>query len=383
MWAGMTREQMRLLLRRHQDALNHHDVSTLASLYAEDAVLHSPMFDTVRGRVAIRESFERLFTIFPDYRVEMSDALFICEGDRAAEFSTARGTHSVELYGLPPTGHHIEYHAARLFTFHDRLIVSEQRLYDFGGVLERLEKTRLEQELSLASVVQHTLLGRTSHRGPFFEALGSSLPCRTIGGDFLEFHRVASGGFGMAVGDVSGKGPAAALVAAMLQGMFSIVAVEDASPSETLSRLNTALFRRAIEPRFATLVYGVLQPDGRFTYSNAGHNPPLWLSGREAKRLTVGGPILGVFERAEFPEETVTLGDGDMVLAFSDGVTDALSPEGRDFGAERVAESMTAREHTSASDVLEHLFATVRAFSQGTAQVDDVTVAVLRHGPPA
>jgi steroid delta-isomerase-like uncharacterized protein len=373
----MTREQVRELLRRHQDALNRHDVPVLMSLYADDAVIESPMFETVRGPVAIRQSFERLFELFPDYSIEMSDALFISEGNRAAEFSRVTGTQRLELFGLPPTGQRVEYHAARLFTLRHGHIAYEQRIYDFRGVLERLEKARLDQELSVASAVQRTLC-QTNHVGPFFEVVGSSLPCRAIGGDFVEYLELPSGCRGVSVGDVSGKGPAAALVAAMLQGMFSIVALESDSPQTTLTRVHRALCQRGIEPRFATLVYAMLAPDGRLTYSNAGHNPPLLLTRQGVTRLTEGGPMLGVFEDAEFPQETVTLAPGDTLVAFSDGVTDAVAPDGNDFGIERLIESAHAARRESPAVILDQLFATVGEFCGAAPPVDDVTMVVTR-----
>jgi steroid delta-isomerase-like uncharacterized protein len=377
----MTREQARLLLRRHQDALNRHDIKALSALYDEHAVVESPMFDTVRGRAAIERSFERLFELFPDYTIEMRDSLFIAEGERAAEFSAVTGTQTLELFGLPPTGQRVQYQAARLFTLADRLIVREQRVYDFRGVLERLEKARVDQELSVASAVQRTLC-QTNHAGPFFEVVGSSLPCRTISGDFVEFLELPSGDRGIAVGDVSGKGPAAALVAAMLQGMFSIVAGESQDPRTTLTRVNRALCRRGIEPRFATLVYARLAPDGRLTYSNAGHNPPLLLTAAGVRRLTEGGPMLGVFEEADFPAETVHLSPGDTLVSFSDGVTDAVAPDGNDFGIERLVASVAGAYGQRPAEVLARLFDTVREFSGTAAPVDDVTMVVTRFGEP-
>lgn len=375
----MTREHVRRILRHHQEALNRHDIQALAGLYAEDAVLVSPMFDTVRGREPIAQSFARLFEVFPDYTVTMRDPLFICEGDRAAEFSTVTGTQREELYGLPPTGHQIEYHAARLFTLRDDLIVYEQRIYDFGGVLERLEKTRLDRELLVASAVQQTLMARTNSRGAFFEVVGSSLPCRAIGGDFLEYLDLPSGEFGLAIGDVSGKGPAAALVAAMLQGMFSMLAGHETLPEQALSRLNRALIQRAIEPRYATLFYGVLSPDGRLTYANAGHTPPLLIGRHGVRPLTAGGPILGVFESAGFPSETVMLEPGDTLITYSDGVTDAAAPDGEDFGVARLIGATAAQGAARPADLVEGLLAVVRAFCAGTAPVDDATIAVLRY----
>jgi sigma-B regulation protein RsbU (phosphoserine phosphatase) len=221
-------------------------------------------------------------------------------------------------------------------------------------------------------------LCRTHHAGAFFEVAGASLPCRAIGGDFLEFIDLPSGGMGVAVGDVSGKGPAAALVAAMLQGMFSMVAIESADPGTALARVNRALYRRGIEPRFATLAYAVLTPDGRLTYSNAGHNPPLLLTQSGVARLTVGGPMLGVFERAEFPQATHQLEPGDGLVAFSDGVTDAVAANGDDFGTERLIASAAQTRSSGPDQILAGLFETVREFCGSTAPVDDVTMAVLR-----
>jgi steroid delta-isomerase-like uncharacterized protein len=372
------RQQAGELLRRHQDALNRHDVPALVALYSDDAVLISPMFETVTGREAIGRSFERLFTIFPDYSIQMSDALSLFEGDRAAEFSTVTATHQVELFGLPPTGQRIEYHAARLFTLRGGQIAYEQRIYDFGGVLERLEKTRTDRELGLAKAVQAALC-RTRHEGTFFEAVGSSLPCRAIGGDFLEYLNLPDGRLGVAVGDVSGKGPAAALVAAMLQGMFSMVAADGGEPSETLTRLNTALCRRGIEPRFATLTYVTIASNGRLTYANAGHHPPLLLASRGVTRLTEGGPMLGLFEHAVFPEASLDLAHGDTLVAFSDGITDALAPDGSDFGMDRLLTIAGAHRTERPPELLARLLGTVEAFVGLTPPNDDVTVAVVRY----
>jgi steroid delta-isomerase-like uncharacterized protein len=374
----MTRDAVRQLLRRHQDALNRHNVADLMELYADDAVLESPMFDTVRGRDAIGRSFDRLFTIFPDFTVHMSDALFLADGDRAAEFSRVTGTHDVELFGLPPTGQVIEYNAARLFTLRGGVIVNEQRIYDFRGVLERLEKTRLDRELTMASVVQHALC-RTRHHGQLFDTVGATLSCRAIGGDFLEYVDLPGGKLGLALGDVSGKGPAAALVAAMLQGMFSIIAGDDPGPSAVLARLNRALCGRGIEPSFATLTYGTLAPDGRFTYANAGHHPPLVLTAAGVERLTEGGPMLGVFSDVQFPEASVMLGPGDTVVAFSDGVVEAEAPDGADFGLERLLEVVSAHREAPPQLLLDRVLAAVRDFCGNASPGDDITAAVARY----
>jgi len=375
----LTRADALDLIRRFHDALNRHDVDTLVSFYSADSVVVSPMFSTLNGRDAIRQSYEDLFRLAPDYRVQPDESLFLFEGARAADISTVNATHSNRLFGLAPTGHHIEYQIVRVMSFRGREIVQEQRLYDIAAVLERLEKARLDDELRVAADIQRTLLSRTDHRGPFFDAVGASLPSRSIGGDFFEYIDLPSGAFGVALGDVSGKGPAAALVAAMMQGMFSIDAEVWHSPSETLARMNRALVRRGID-RFATLVFGVVLRDGALTYANAGHVPPVLVrADGTVERLKTGGPPLGIFEDAAFPGARVRLDSGDLVIFCSDGVTEARQ-RGSDnwFGEERLID--VAREHRAVepAELIEEIFTAVRDFSDRDVPSDDVTVAVIR-----
>src|SRR5215212_8195457 len=106
--------------------------------------------------------------------------------------------------------------------------------------------------------------------------------------------------FGLALGDVSGKGPAAALLASLIQGMFAIQTSRWQGPARALSQLNEALIRRGIEPRFATLSCATITKDGSLTYANAGHNPPLLVTEHGIRRLVTGGPMLGVFADAMF-----------------------------------------------------------------------------------
>ena len=372
----MTRDEADDLIRRYHDALNSHDVAALMSFYAEDTVAVSPMFLTLRGREAIRRSFENLFELAPDYHVQPNDLLL--EGDRAAEISTATATHSDRLFGLPPTGHRIEYQMVRLLTFRGNEIVYEQRVYDLAAILERLEKARMDDELTVASDIQRTLLPRQHYDGVYFEAIGASMASRAIGGDFFEYLDLPSGAFGIALGDVSGKGPPAALIAAMLQGMFSMEADIGRTPSQTLSRMNRALVRRGIEPRFATLMFGVLSPDRSFSYANAGHLPSILVRRDGAvERLSEGGPILGVFDAAAFPGETCALGSGDTVVVFSDGVTDAWST-GEEFGDERLVAAVQTNRTLEPAALLDTLFNAVREFSGQAVPTDDVTIAIVR-----
>jgi sigma-B regulation protein RsbU (phosphoserine phosphatase) len=146
-----------------------------------------------------------------------------------------------------------------------------------------------------------------------------------------------------------------------------------------LTHINRVLARRAIEGRFVTMLYGVLGKDGRLSYSNAGHNPPILVTRRGVTRFEVGGPILGAFTRASFDEETVQLDPGDVLVVFSDGVTEAFNQDGAEFGEDQLLSVVTPHHNVGAGVLLERLFDAVRTFTLNTTQSDDITALVLRH----
>ena len=244
---------------------------------------------------------------------------------------------------------------------------------------ETLDKAKMEQEMRIAADIQRALLPEAQRMGGFFEAMGASVPCRSIGGDFFDYVDLPDGGFGFAVGDVAGKGAPAALLTAVLQGVFASQASSGTGPAMTLSRVNQALIRRSVESRFATAFYAVLTPDGKLTYCNAGHNPPLLIRAGGVERLETGGLILGLFEHATFEEETVDVTPGDILVTFSDGVTEALSLSGEEYGEERLLECATEFREKSVPDLLDGILASVRQFTAGAVQSDDVTALVLRY----
>jgi predicted ester cyclase len=374
----MTRDEAVALVRQLQDAANCHDVSRLLDFYADDAVAVSPVFAEVRGRPAIRSTWETLFKTFPDCALDVSNVLV--DGSRIAMLGTVTATDRTGWFGLPPTGGPISYRVVVLCTIVGGKIVHEERIYDSTGVVERLEKAHLDKELRTAADIQRALLSRTVHAGRRCEAVGDSVPCRAIGGDFFEFVELPSGDFGVALGDVAGKGPAAALLAALLQGMLIADVQAAQSPALMLSRMNRRLAARHLESRFATLVYGVLSEDGRFVYANAGHNPPVLLTRDGIRRLTAGGPILGAFADVEYADETLHFNDQETLIAFTDGVTEARNAQDEEFGDDRLI--ACAREHATCPPValLDRIFGAVREFGERTDQTDDITVAVLRFG---
>ena len=237
-------------------------------------------------------------------------------------------------------------------------IVYERRVYDVSGLMLQLatdaevateasrvyrttlERARTAHELKTAAQIQQALLPERRRTGATFEMAATSLPCREIGGDFLDYFDLSDGIFAFVVGDVAGKGPAAALLAAMLQGIFTGQSEWGSAAAKMLTRANEALVRRAIQARFATVFYAVLSPHGQLTFCNAGHNPPFLVRKYGVRRLETGGLIVGAFEDATFDEQTLQLEPGDL---------------------------------------LDGLLSTVQQFSIGTAQGDDLTLLVLRY----
>ena len=246
---------------------------------------------------------------------------------------------------------------------------------------ESEEMARLEQDLQTAHEFQQALLPKAAPSLGFFEAAASMVPCRMIGGDFFEYVALDNGALGFTLGDVAGKGAPAGLLGARIQEIFSAHAPVSAEPAATISRINSALLRKSLESRFVTMVYGILYPDGRLRYCNAGHNPPVLVTSKGVQRLETGGLIVGLFDDAVFEEETIRLEPGDLLVIFSDGISEANNQSGEEFGDSRIIQSV--QQHASGDRdpavVLRSLFAHLRAFTVDELQGDDMTALILRY----
>jgi ketosteroid isomerase-like protein len=373
---AISREEAVALLARLADAVNRHDKETILSYYADDATVISPAFREMHGKHAIATSWDTMFTTFPDWSVSGLDVLV--DGDRVMAMAFNSFTDRKGWFGLPPTGERVTYRNLLLFTVVDGKVAREERLYDISAVIGTLEKLRLEQELKTAAVVQGALLSRRLRTGRFYEAIGDSAPCRSIGGDFFELMEMPSGNLAVALGDVSGKGPAAALLGAMIQGMLAAEAQAQASPATVMARLNRALLGRGLGSQYATLVYGVLSPDGKFTYCNAGHNAPILFSNGRPIRLNTGGMVVGGFPEARFEEEGVQLQDGEVVCFFSDGLTEARNREDEEFGEDRLLSCLTKQQTNSVPGLVKSVLLEVHRFSGEAQQSDDITLVAMR-----
>ena len=250
--------------------------------------------------------------------------------------------------------------------------IENNRLYS-----EIQGKERLERDLRKAHEFQQGLLPKAAPTHDYFFAAAAMVPCRSIGGDFFDYLDLA-GSFGFAVGDVAGKGAAAALLGARVQEIFSCLAGDD--PAVTMAAINAAMVKKALEARFVAMFYGVLSPGGELTYCNAGHNPPLLISKNGVRRLTTGGLIVGPFDEATYEEEVVTLSPGDTVITFSDGVSEASNMQGTAFGIDRIVECVDAvPSDMEPRQLVQEVLAAVRKFIVGVPQNDDITVLIARY----
>ena len=244
---------------------------------------------------------------------------------------------------------------------------------------EKQEKARMEHEMRIAAEIQQALLPKPRASLGFVEAAAASIPCRSIGGDFFDYLDEPGAAFGFTLGDVAGKGPPAALMSALMQGMFAAQAYSPDGPAVAISHINKALCRRGLESRFVTLMFGIIQNTGQLTYCNAGHNPPIVIGKRGVRRLEAGGPVVGLLEFAPFDQEQIQLDPGDTIIVFSDGVSEAMNAAGDEYGDAKLQELCVADAGAGPQAMIDKVIASVRLFTKGAAQSDDITVMVIRY----
>ena len=238
----------------------------------------------------------------------------------------------------------------------------------------------LGQELERAAAIQRALLPPCFHAGVRFELAAAIRPCRETCGDFFDYADT-NGDLRVVVGDVCGKGVPAALQAAVVQGILAIEAEAGSGPANVVRQLNRTLCRRPLPYSYVTLFYAVVTGDHRLTYSNAGHCRPLLVTGDTVQELAAGGPPAGLFADAQYEEEPIAIGQGDVLLIVSDGITEAAKASAsrrEDFGDARLIQLLRAHHHSSARVVLDRVLADVSAFTNGGPPQDDMTAVVVR-----
>jgi phosphoserine phosphatase RsbU/P len=242
------------------------------------------------------------------------------------------------------------------------------------------EKARLDHEIAIASEIQQRLLPKSLPNLPEVAAAGSTLACYSVGGDCFDVIELGSGRRGFFVGDVSGKGISAALLATLLQGVFFTTASMDLPVAEVFSRVNQYLCDRTLDSRYATVFYGLLDADGALEYLNAGHVPPL-IRRRSGtlEALAPGNLPVGLFPEAEYQSARVTLAPGDCLVIYTDGVSEAVNRRQEMFEETRLRRIVQDFQGQAVEELARAIREGVKAFTEGAAQSDDITVFVVQY----
>ncbi|MBS1789592.1 MAG: SpoIIE family protein phosphatase [Acidobacteria bacterium] len=244
---------------------------------------------------------------------------------------------------------------------------------------EEAEKKNLEVELGMAREVQVALSPSAIKTEDHFEVAASSVPSRYVGGDFYDLIPLKDGRFVFVLGDVSGKGVAAALLAAMAQGALQVQFASNLPLTEVISSVNKVLAHRSESNRFITLFCAVLDREGHFTYINAGHNLPILArTSGETEMLTTKSVLLGAFDFIEYKPLQTRLNAGDVVVIYTDGVTEAVNADNEMFSDERLEALVKASVQLSAEQIKQRILDEVLSFTRGLPQGDDITLIVLK-----
>lgn len=248
---------------------------------------------------------------------------------------------------------------------------------------ESLGKQLLERELALAAEIQKGFWPSQIPSLPGIGLAAFSEPATRIGGDYYDFISLGPDSCALVIGDVSGKGVPAALLMATLRATLRAQLEAGRSLEESVNGVNNVLLRDTPPETFATLFVGLL--DRRrleLTYVNAGHNPPLLFERQtgEFRRLSMGGPIVGVFPESEFQSACEELRSEELLVAYTDGVTEASGPDGEMFGEDRLQRLILRHAGEGAEALAKRIRQTVAEFSRGVVQQDDITLFVMKVG---
>lgn len=244
---------------------------------------------------------------------------------------------------------------------------------------EETEKKQLEEELKLAGQVQAALAPTAFKQPEHFEVAATSLPSRDVGGDFYELIPLKDGRCVFALGDVSGKGIAAAILAGVAQGALQSQFIANLPLTEVIANLNKTIVLRSDSNRFITLFCAVLDVQGHLTYINAGHNLPLLArTDGTLETLTTKSVVLGAFDFVKYEARQTRLTAGDVVVIYSDGVTEAVNTANEMFGEAQLETLVKEHVGLNAEAIKDKVMSEVMAFTHGLPQGDDITLIVLK-----
>ena len=243
------------------------------------------------------------------------------------------------------------------------------------------EKERYSKEMEIAKEIQDTILPESVPSIPGFEIYATTLPAMEIGGDLYDFIPIKSNRWGFVIADVSGKGVSAALYMALCRTLIRVSGIAREHPEDTIREANRLIYEDGRSSMFITVFYGVLDPKKRvFTYVNAGHNPPLLFRGDPpvARMMPGKGIALGVIDEVSLSPETLLVERGDLIVLYTDGVTEAFNEQEKFFGEERLIASVSRNLNRPVHEIATGLINDIREFSGTEPQSDDITLILIR-----
>lgn len=246
---------------------------------------------------------------------------------------------------------------------------------------EAAQRERIEREIEIAREVQERLFPQSIPAIPGIDLAGHCRPALGIGGDYYDMFELEDGRLALAVGDVSGKGISAALLMASLRASLRSIAEEGSDDlGRLVSKLNRQVYEASATNRYATFFFAVFAPDSsELRYVNAGHNSPFVLRPRGGTmHLETGGTVVGLVKEAPYTEGTVQLQPGDVFVAYTDGVSEAMTDAGEEWGEPEMIASAAAHQDRCAAEILRRMMDAADAFTRGAAQHDDMTLLVLK-----
>jgi sigma-B regulation protein RsbU (phosphoserine phosphatase) len=245
---------------------------------------------------------------------------------------------------------------------------------------ENIEKQLMEEEIGFAREIQKNLLPNWHPAGETYEISGYNLPSKEVGGDYYDFITLNDHSIGIAIGDISGKGIPAAMLMSNLQAAFRISAVRSQKTCDVIQAMNVHISQTTSAEKFATFFYGVFDSrDLTFKYTNAGHNfPILWRPDESYSFLREGGVIMGILKEAVYESAQVKMKAQDVLVLYTDGITEALNPMDEEYGVDRLLGIVEKVRKRSAQEILDRILESVIDFTHGHLQTDDLTLVVLK-----
>ncbi len=261
--------------------------------------------------------------------------------------------------------------------------------YSFNNMTTQLEslvqvakeKERLQSELEIASEVQNQLFPRSAPKLRTFELIGVCEPASMVSGDYYDYLLLPNGNLAVALGDVAGKGISAALLMASIQSIMRTLLAGPVHPSTSavVAQLNRQLYASTAPEKYATFFFGIYDEESRtLTYTNAGHLPPLLMRNGEVILLEVTGTVVGAFPVADYEEQSIRIERGDVLIAYTDGITEPENEYGEEFGADRLAEVVSRHQASAPREIVSRIMEAVGLWSASPALPDDMTLVIAR-----